>query len=128
LPELNGNHYHVVVIGAGMSGLAASIRLAMYGHRVLLRGAPHRTRRAQQLLPHGWLTSLMSALHALTNWVPEGTKGTPLGKIFRQLRIPREAFDLCEQTRSAIRFPGVQLEFSNDFELFRIRSGCPFPC
>ena len=29
-------HYDVVVIGAGMSGLAAGIRLAMFGKRVVI--------------------------------------------------------------------------------------------
>ena len=109
-----------------MSGLAASIRLAMYDHSVLLlerHNAPGGLnsfyRKGRQPFDVG--------LHALTNWVPEGTKGTPLGKIFRQLRIKREAFDLCEQTVSAIRFPSATLEFSNDFSLFRSEVASKFP-
>jgi len=126
LAHLNGNHYGAVVIGAGMSGLSASIRLAMYGHRVLLlerHNAPGGLNSYYRLGGH----SFDVGLHALTNWVPEGAKGTPLGKIFRQLRIKREAFDLCEQQRSAIRFPSVTLEFTNDFEVFRSEIGRHFP-
>ena len=89
-----------VVIGAGMSGLAASIRLAMYDRSVLL---------LERHLAPGGLNSFYRmgghafdvGLHALTNWVPPGAKGTPLGKIFRQLRIERDAFDLCPQLKSA---------------------------
>jgi heterodisulfide reductase subunit A-like polyferredoxin len=32
--ENSGEHYHVIVIGAGLSGLAAALQLAQHGHRV----------------------------------------------------------------------------------------------
>ena len=126
MAKLNGNHYDVVVIGAGMSGLAASIRLAMFDNRVLLlerHNAPGGLNSYYRLGGYAFDVGL----HALTNWVPPGTRGTPLGKIFRQLRISRDTFDLCEQTRSAIRFPSLTLEFSNDFELFRSQVALHFP-
>jgi len=107
-----------VVVGAGMSGLAASIRLGMYGHEVLL---------LEKHIAPGGLNSFYRlggyqfdvGLHALTNYVPEGVKGTPLGKIFRQLRIPRDAFDLNPQIQSKIQFPDLSLKFTNNFEDFR---------
>jgi phytoene dehydrogenase-like protein len=124
--SLDGQHYDAVVIGAGMSGLAASIRLGMYGHRTLL---------LERHLAPGGLNSFYRmgghdfdvGLHALTNYVPPGVKGTPLGKIFRQLRMDRESLDLCPQIRSAIVFPGSRLQFSNDFELFRSEIAQNFP-
>ncbi len=43
-------------------------------------------------------------LHAMTNYVPPGVKGTPLGKLLRQLRIGRDEFALCPQKQSRIAF------------------------
>jgi phytoene dehydrogenase-like protein len=54
-------------------------------------------------------------LHALTNWVPEGAKGTPLTKLLRQLRIKREELDLCPQFGSLIKMGGKQLRVNNHF-------------
>jgi phytoene dehydrogenase-like protein len=54
-------------------------------------------------------------LHALTNWVPEGAKGTPLTKLLRQLRIKREELDLCPQLGSLIKMGGKQLRVNNHF-------------
>jgi len=110
------SHYDVAIIGAGMSGLAAGIRLAHFGKRVCIferHNAP------------GGLNSFYSlagrkydvGLHALTNFVGPGIKGTPLGKIFRQLRIDRDEFALAEQRGSRIAFgPHAEheLHFSND--------------
>lgn len=126
MTTLNGKHYSVVVIGAGMSGLAASIRLAMYDHSVLLLERHNAAGGLNSFYRKGG-QQFDVGLHALTNWVPEGVKGTPLGKIFRQLRIKRESFDLCEQTTSAIRFPSNTLCFSNDFEFFRSEIADQFP-
>ena len=89
---MKDSHYDVAIIGAGMSGLAAGIRLAHFGRKVCIferHNAP------------GGLNSFYSlegrkydvGLHALTNWVPEGAKGAPLVKLMRQLRIRREKRD-----------------------------------
>jgi phytoene dehydrogenase-like protein len=110
------SHYDVAIIGAGMSGLAAGIRLAHFGQRVCIferHNAP------------GGLNSFYSlagrkydvGLHALTNFVGPGVKGTPLGKILRQLRIDRDEFELAEQRGSRIAFGthgGHVLHFTND--------------
>ena len=63
----------------------------------------------------------------MTNFVPKGTKGTPLTKLLRQLRIPYDALDLCQQNGSRIAFPGCELEFSNDFALFEAEVARAFP-
>jgi phytoene dehydrogenase-like protein len=114
----HGETFDAVIIGCGMSGLAAGIRLAMFDQRVLIverHNAP------------GGLNSFYFkdgrkfdvGLHAVTNYVPPGTKGTPLAKIFRQLRISPEDFALRPQCGSRVAFPGVDLSFANDFEAFQ---------
>lgn len=96
-----------------MSGLAAGIRLAHFGKRVCIferHGAP------------GGLNSFYFkdgrkhdvGLHALTNYVDRGVKGTPLGRILRQLRLDRDELDLCPQVGSRVAFPGRDLRFTND--------------
>jgi phytoene dehydrogenase-like protein len=60
--------------------------------------------------------------------VAPGVKGTPLSKICRQLRITREELGLAPQTcGSRVVFPGVDLRFSNDFELLRAEVRDRFP-
>jgi len=123
------SHYDVAIIGAGMSGLAAGIRLAHFGRRVCIferHNAP------------GGLNSFYSiagrpydvGLHALTNFVRPGVKGTPLGKILRQLRIDRDEFALCEQRQSRVAFGprgGASLRFTNDFAVFESEIAGKFP-
>ncbi len=123
------SHYDVVIIGAGMSGLAAGIRLAHFGKRV---GIFERHNAV------GGLNSFYSldgrkfdvGLHAMTNFVRPGVKGTPLVKLLRQLRIDREEFALCEQRRSRVAFgPAgeVSLTFTNDFAVFESEVAARFP-
>src|SRR3954471_8486487 len=122
-------HYDVAIIGAGMSGLAAGIRLAHFGKQVCIferHNAP------------GGLNSFYSiagrkfdvGLHAMTNFVRPGVKGTPLTKLLRQLRIEREEFALCEQKQSRIAFGPrgeTSLRFSNDFALLESEVAARFP-
>jgi phytoene dehydrogenase-like protein len=123
------SQYDVAIIGAGMSGLAAGIRLAHFGRRVCIferHNAP------------GGLNSFYSiggrkydvGLHAMTNFVRPGVKGTPLTKLLRQLRIEREEFALCEQKQSRIAFgPAgeVSLRFTNDFAVLESEVAARFP-
>ncbi|OGN97462.1 MAG: phytoene dehydrogenase [Chloroflexi bacterium RBG_13_51_36] len=109
--------YDVLIIGAGMSGLAAGIRLAYYGKRVCIVERHHRV---------GGLNSFYSlgghrfdvGLHAMTNYVSKGAKSTPLPKLLRQLKLKAEDFALCPQRMSVIRFPDKTLRFNNDFDFF----------
>ncbi|MFO1452077.1 MAG: NAD(P)/FAD-dependent oxidoreductase [Opitutaceae bacterium] len=123
------SHYDVVIIGAGMSGLAAGIRLAHFGKRVCIFERHNAV---------GGLNGFYSfdgrkydvGLHALTNYVRPGIKGTPLGKLLRQLRIEREAFALCEQKRSRVCFGPrgeLSLRFSNDFAVLESDVAERFP-
>lgn len=110
--------YDVLIIGAGMSGLAAGIRLAHFGKKVCILERHYRV---------GGLNSYYSfegrkfdvGLHAMTNYVPAGTRGTPMTKLLRQLRFKAEDLALCEQTMSAVRFGDAELRFTNDFAFFR---------
>ncbi|MFW6217590.1 MAG: phytoene desaturase family protein [Verrucomicrobiota bacterium] len=127
MPEsLHGRHYETVIIGAGMAGLAAGIRLALAGKECII---------LERHNVSGGLNSFYSqdgrkfdvGLHAMTNYVPKGTKGTPLSKLLRQLRIPYDALDLCPQNGSRIAFPGCELAFSNDFALLESEVARAFP-
>lgn len=118
--------YDVLIIGAGMSGLAAGIRLAYYGKKVCILERHHRV---------GGLNSFYSrdghkfdvGLHAMTNYVPKGTKSTPLPKLLRQLKLKTEDFALCQQRMSVIKFPGKTLRFTNDLNFFVEEVGENFP-
>ncbi len=109
--------YDVLIIGAGMSGLAAGIRLAYYGKRVCIVEKHHRV---------GGLNSFYSigghkfdvGLHAVTNYVPKDVRLAPLPKLLRQLKLKAEDFALCPQRMSVIRFPDKTLRFNNDFDFF----------
>jgi phytoene dehydrogenase-like protein len=109
------SHYDAVIIGAGMSGMATAVRLGMYGKKVLLLERHNAPAGLNSFYARG-LRKYDVGLHALTNWVPEGTKGTPLVKILRQLRIKREELDLCPQVGSRVVMGGKTLRLDNNFE------------
>jgi phytoene dehydrogenase-like protein len=118
--------YDVAIIGAGMSGLAAGIRLAYYEKKVCILERHYRV---------GGLNSFYSrdghkfdvGLHAMTNYVPKGTKSTPLPKLLRQLKLQFEDFALCQQRMSEVRFPGKTLRFNNDPEFLTHEVADSFP-
>ncbi len=128
-PVNSRSHYDVAIIGAGMSGLAAGIRLAHFGKKVCIFER-HNT--------VGGLNSFYSiggrkfdvGLHAMTNFVQPGVKGTPLTKLLRQLRISREEFALCEQKQTRIAFGPhgeTSLRFTNDFAVLEGEVAEKFP-
>ena len=114
---MSATHYDVIIIGAGMSGLAAAIRLAYFDKKVLV---------LERHYAAGGLNSFYAlgghqfdvGLHAMTNYVPPGTRGAPLTKIYRQLRLTPEDFGLVPQYQSEVRFPDKTLRFTNNFEFF----------
>ncbi len=123
------SHYDVAIIGAGMSGLAAGIRLAHFGQKVCIFER-HNT--------PGGLNSFYSiagrkfdvGLHAITNYVPPGVKATPLGKLLRQLRIDRDELALCPQKQSRIAFGPrgeITLRFTNNFTVLDAEVAAKFP-
>jgi phytoene dehydrogenase-like protein len=118
--------YDTIIIGAGMSGLAAGIRLAHFGQRVAI---------LERHYTIGGLNSFYRlrgrnydvGLHALTNITPKGTKRGPLARLLRQLRFSWDDFDISPQNGSQIAFPQARLSFSNDFELLRSEVARVFP-
>jgi len=118
--------YDVIIIGAGMSGLAAGIRLAMYDQRVCV------------LEKHWTIGGLNSfyrmngrdydvGLHAMTNYTQRGAKKGPLARLLKQLRFRWDDFQLAQQRGSSIAFPGVELNFNNDIRLFESEIADKFP-
>lgn len=112
-----------------MSGLAAGIRLAHFGKRVCIFERHNAV---------GGLSSFYSiggrkfdvGLHAMTNFVRPGVKGTPLTKLLRQLRIDRAEFALYEQKQSRVAFGArgeTSLRFTNDFSVFESEVASQFP-
>ena len=120
------SHYDTIIIGAGMSGLSAGIRLAYYERRVCI---------LERHTTIGGLNSFYRldgrnydvGLHAVTNFTPKGAKKGPLARLLRQLRIGWDEFALVPQLGSRVAFPGVHLDFTNDFELFRSEVHQKFP-
>lgn len=112
-----------------MSGLAAGIRLAHFGKKVCIFERHNAV---------GGLNSFFSlagrkydvGLHAMTNYVRPGVRGTPLTKLLRQLRIDRAEFALCEQKQSRVSFGPhgeTNLRFTNDFTVFETEVATVFP-
>lgn len=113
---LQADTYDAIVIGAGMSGFGAGIRLAMFDKKVCI---------LEQHSVWGGLNSFYQqggrqfdvGLHAMTNFSAKAEKRGPLPTILRQLRLKWEDFDLHEQCQSVVRFPDHRLVFSNNLEL-----------
>jgi len=110
--------YDAIIIGAGMSGLAAGIRLAYFDQRVCILER-HTTVGGLNSFYRLGGRNYDVGLHALTNFTPKGSKKGPLARLLRQLRFRWEDFCLFPQIGSSISFPGISLRFSNEFELLR---------
>lgn len=118
--------YDAAIVGAGMSGLAAGIRLAQYDRNVCI---------LEKHSIFGGLNSFYRrngrnydvGLHAMTNYVPKGSRVGPLARIIRHLKISWDELGLVEQNGSSIAFPGIELNFTNDFERFETEIAEKFP-
>lgn len=109
--------YDTIIIGAGLSGLAAGIRLAYFDKAVCLLER-HTTIGGLNSFYRLRSRNYDVGLHAVTNYAPPGTKTGPLSKLLRQLRLRWEDFDLRPQVQSRIVFPECTLRFTNEFEFF----------
>ncbi|MEN1680039.1 MAG: NAD(P)-binding protein, partial [Planctomycetota bacterium] len=118
--------YDTLIIGAGMSGLAAGIRLAMYDQKVCI---------VEKHWTIGGLNSFYRlrgrdydvGLHALTNITPKGTKQGPLARLLRQLRFSWDDFQISPQIGSQVVFPSARLAFDNNPELLAEEVAREFP-
>ncbi len=123
---MSTDHYDTIIIGAGMSGLAAGIRLAHYDQRVCV---------LERHYTIGGLNSFYRmngrnydvGLHAMTNYTAKGAKKGPLARLLKQLRFRWEDFQLAPQAGSAVAFPGITLNFDNDINLLRSEIADKFP-
>lgn len=118
--------YDTIIIGAGMSGLAAGIRLAYYDQRVCILER-HTTIGGLNSFYRLGGRNYDVGLHAVTNFAAKGSRKGPLARLLRQLRFSWEDFSLVPQIGSAIMFPGVTLQFDNDFERLRAEIARHFP-
>ena len=119
-------HYDTVIIGAGMSGLSAGVRLAYYEKNVCILER-HTTIGGLNSFYRLRKRNYDVGLHAVTNYAEPGTKGGPLSKLLRQLRMKWEDFDLRPQLHSSIVFPDCTLRFTNDFQCFLDEIATAFP-
>jgi phytoene dehydrogenase-like protein len=118
--------YDTIIIGAGMSGLAAGIRLAHFGKRVCILERHHAIGGLNSFYKQRGRTFDVG-LHAITNWAPKGFRTGPLPTLLRQLRLAWEEWALAPQLGSAIMFPGVTLRFSNEFSFLESEVERQFP-
>jgi len=104
-----------LIIGGGLSGLAAGIRYARFSQDVLILEQHNRVGGLNSYY-HRKKILLETGLHAITNFAPAKEKKAPLNRLFRQLKINRKNFDIYPQISSEIHFSGKEsLTFSNDF-------------
>jgi phytoene dehydrogenase-like protein len=119
---MSATRYDALVIGAGMSGLACALRLAMFGKRVRLLekhaiSGGLNSYYQRKVQGSDQVRKFDVGLHALTNFSARGEKGTPLSKICKQLRLSWDDWALEEQTYSRTLFGGVELRFANGLTL-----------
>jgi len=118
--------YDTVIIGAGLSGLAAGVRLAHYGKKILILERHYRIGGLSSFYRAGGI-DVDVGLHAVTNYNPSGPKSAPMARLLRRLRIRLEDLELFPQFESRITFPGAMLRFSNDPELLSTQVEEVFP-
>lgn len=118
--------YDTLIIGAGLSGLAAGIRLAHFEKSVCILER-HTTIGGLNSFYRLRNRNYDVGLHAVTNFTPRGTKTGPLSRLLRQLRFSWDDFQLAPQNGSRVDFPGKSLKFNNDFELLTSQVAQEFP-
>jgi phytoene dehydrogenase-like protein len=116
-----------LVIGGGLSGLAAAIRVARFNPHVLLLEKHSRLGGLNSYFYRN-NTLYETGLHAITNYAEPKDKKAPLNRLLRQLKIPRSDIECCEQYQSEVVFRGsASLIFSNDFDQFQTEINDKFP-
>lgn len=118
--------YDTIIIGAGLSGLAAGARLAHFGKKILILERHYRIGGLASFYRAGGV-DVDVGLHAVTNYNPSGPKTAPLARLLRRLRIRLEDLNLRPQLESSIEFPGARLRFSNDRGLLEAEIERAFP-
>jgi phytoene dehydrogenase-like protein len=116
-----------LVIGGGLSGLAAAIRVARFTPGVLLLEKHSRLGGLNSYFYRN-KTLYETGLHAITNYAGPRDKKAPLNRLLRQLKLQRNELTFCEQYHSEVIFRGcASLRFSNDFNFFQCEISEKFP-
>lgn len=116
-----------IVIGGGLSGLAAAIRLARFSPEILLLEQHSRLGGLNSYYYRN-NTLLETGLHAITNYAEPDDKRAPLNRLLRQLKISRKTLSFHQQRGSEVNFLERQnLIFSNDFNLLKNEIHTKFP-
>lgn len=118
--------YDTIIIGAGMSGLAAGIRLAHFDQRVCILERHYTIGGLNSFYRMGG-RDYDVGLHAVTNFSEKGARHGPLAKLLRQLRLRWDDFQLAPQVGSSIRFSDAELDFGNDIGLLESEIAKHFP-
>ena len=118
--------YDTIIIGAGMSGLAAGIRLAHYDRKVCILER-HKVIGGLNSYYRVGKRNFDVGLHAVTNYSPKGSRRGPFARMLRQLRIRWDEFGLFPQLGSEIAFPDVRLHFTNDQRVLEAEIAKEFP-
>ncbi len=119
--------YPLLIIGGGLSGLAAGIRFARFGQKVLIL---EKHSKAGGLNSYYYRKGRLfeTGLHAVTNYASPEDRHAPLNRLLRQLKIPRRTLKLRQQQTSEIIFPGrASLCFTNDFTMLQSQIARRFP-
>lgn len=119
-------HTDVLIIGAGLSGISAGIRLAHFGKKVAIFER-HYLPGGLNSYYHRNGVSIDVGLHAMTNFAPDGERSAPLNKLLRQLRLKRASLGLCPINHSLILFPGAMLRLENDLNALNEQVAARFP-
>ena len=103
--------YQLIIIGGGLSGLAAGIRAARFGYKTLIleqHGLPGGLN--SYYMRQGRLFENRAACHGPIARL-RAISTPPLNRLFRQLRLSRQQFHFHEQIASEVRFPDRFLRF-----------------
>jgi phytoene dehydrogenase-like protein len=117
----------LLVIGGGLSGLAAAIRAARFIPDILIL---EKHSRLGGLNSYYFRNKILfeTGLHAITNYAPPESKKAPINRLFRQLKLKRKDFAFCQQFGSEINFSNCgTLRFSNDIQLLETEINNLFP-
>ena len=107
-----------LIIGSGLSGLAAAIRYARFSPDVLLVEKHSRIGGLNSYFYRNG-TLIETGLHAVTNYAEPKNKKAPLNQLFRQLKLNRKQIHIHEQIVSEVCFTNREsILFSNNFEVF----------
>ncbi len=119
-------HYDVIIVGGGLSGLSAGIRLSYFGKRVAIF--------ERHALPGGMNGfyfrdghCIDAGLHAMTNIAADDVRSAPLNQVLRQLRIKRSELGIAPQRYSIISFPSAKLIIDNSLDSLKSQIAELFP-